>query len=418
MKLLKKIRNVICILAAGIIIATLLQCLVFALPTWRMEQNVRKSIDIFKNEGSYDDIIKGIQGTKLDNYTDSAMLLQAIYDGNEPLLERAMNIYSKTVEKKNYTEALIQYCDTGKTDGVRNYFWYWHGYMIFLKPLLLLCDYGNIRVLNITLQLLVFVGLLFAMYKKDLKQYIIPFFAAYILIMPNTVGLSLQYAACYYIMMITSLCMVWFYDTLKKNSWFYLLFLFSGMCTSFFDYLTYPMVTLGIPMIYYYLYNTENKFSYLIKTMFSNGISWLSGYVGMWAGKWLVSSIILHQNSFVKAIEKIAQHTGNRENGNIVEYTLLDVFKLNFQWVSEFSYIAIIIIALFYSFYISKKNGGITKKNIRLSLPLIVTACIPIFWYIFSNTHAYYHYWMEYRHCAILVFALLSFFIKVSKGQK
>lgn len=55
---------------------------------------------------------------------------------------------------------------------------YWHGYLVVLKPLLLLLDYADIRILNMIVQLLLLVWLIVSMIEIDRKKYVLPFIAA------------------------------------------------------------------------------------------------------------------------------------------------------------------------------------------------------------------------------------------------
>lgn len=58
----------------------------------------------------------------MDNFTDGIMISQAS-------AARERNVLRQALEVQGYT-------------------YYWHGYIIILRPLLLLFDYAQIRVLN------------------------------------------------------------------------------------------------------------------------------------------------------------------------------------------------------------------------------------------------------------------------------
>lgn len=156
MSMLKKIGLFSGILLGSIMAGTVLLTLVYMLPTEKMEQNVRSSIDIFYTESVYPMQVQGYKSTQLDNETDAVMLLGAIYSGGDKTaLERAM-----CVERIDFTKThslcvdLIQYAWENKVpDSVAEYSRYWHGYMVWLKPLLSLFDYADIRMMNMMLQL-------------------------------------------------------------------------------------------------------------------------------------------------------------------------------------------------------------------------------------------------------------------------
>ena len=70
-----------------------------------------------------------------------------------------------------------------------------------------------------------------------------------------------------------------------------------GIVVSYFDFLTYPLVTLGVPLCLLLILQAD-KITYLqkIKNIISLSIAWVIGYLGMWAMKWMIGSIATHKN--------------------------------------------------------------------------------------------------------------------------
>ena len=98
----KFITRVLIILVAGIFIAVLLMTAVYFIPTSRMEENVRRAIDIFYKEGVYPQQVAGYKSFQLDNETDAIMLLGAIYDGKElSPLKQAMRVARVNIMDEN-----------------------------------------------------------------------------------------------------------------------------------------------------------------------------------------------------------------------------------------------------------------------------------------------------------------------------
>lgn len=408
----RKIRLAIIVLFSAVFIATILQFAVFALPTERMERNVKKSVGIFQIEGAYRDLIPGIYTTKQDNYTDSAMLLQAIYNGDEPFVDRVMNDYCNMTAGKNYTESLILYSQTGQSNQVHSYYWYWHGYLTFLKPLLLFFDYGNIRILNGLFQLLLVLLFVWCLSSKGYSRYILPFGAALFVLSPATISLSLQFSACYYIMLISSMVIINYYDKLEKSNLFYMVFFLTGIATSFFDFLTYPVLTIGMPLIFYFILNKKNSVKLMVQRFIEYCLFWGIGYIAFWAGKWIVASVLLQKNCLAQGLAKITQHT-SMDSGGLMEeaFTISDVFYRNFLWITQNANIVILSVVFLY-LLIMAIRAKISKPSVIMSIPILVIALFPIGWYIIASTHAYFHYWMEYRHCALIIFAPLAALVK------
>ena len=175
---MKKLRNYIFILLISIFVGLAALFIVYLLPTDRMEANVRSSIDIFYTEGVYPQQAKGYKSSQLDNETDAIMLLDAIHPAqNRSALENALRVSRITFsDTTSCCIDLIQYAWENKTpDQTVDYTRYWHGYLVWLKPLLLLMDYADLRMLNMMLQLLLLLTVIKYFLQKNLTGYLFPF---------------------------------------------------------------------------------------------------------------------------------------------------------------------------------------------------------------------------------------------------
>lgn len=419
----KKGKITIIILVASIVLATALQFLAFSLPTGPIRKNAKKSIESFQKEGKYREIIPGINYSMLDNFTDACMIAGATYNGKEALHKKAMNIYTwqtaggivNGVDHYDYYQSLIDECNGVKAKTAHPYFWYWHGYIVILKPLLTFFDYNNIRILNILGQLICLILLVALLYSRGFKKYILPFAVAYILIMPVTVSLSLQFSACYYMMMISSIVLLKWKEYFEKTNNYWIVFLITGIGTSFFDLLTYPIVTVGTPLIIYFIMNKEDSIKKMAGSLFEKVAFWGIGYVVFWIGKWAVASLLLQENCFVRALSKINQHTSMDASGLVDKFTIGEVLKRGFVWLQTPMLVVIIVLALVYLLIMLFKSHGISKKGLKLSIPLFVVSLFPVMWFIFASSHVYFHYWMEYRSCFVLVFGGLAALVKMRR---
>lgn len=85
-----------------------------------IKTNQAESLSILENEGDYPSLSKpDLKGSQLDNFTDKLMIDRTKKNVENPL-KAAMSI--------------------------NNYSRYWHGYQIFLRPLLIFINYGSIRL--------------------------------------------------------------------------------------------------------------------------------------------------------------------------------------------------------------------------------------------------------------------------------
>ncbi|MBO5143689.1 MAG: hypothetical protein J6C46_12005 [Clostridia bacterium] len=267
-----------------------------------LAKNFAESQVQMKEETKYQKINK-LPTSTLDNFTDSLMLLTASYSGDESVFDRAMSNYRLNESGKDPYQTMTGNLDSEKTK-VTSYARYWHGYLVFLRPLLSVFNYSEIRMINASIQIILLVTLIVMMFKKKIALFSIPLVAAYLMINPIAIANSLQYSSIWYIVLISMIVYLIFKDKIVENKLHYLLFTVVGMATSFFDLLTYPIATLGMLMVLV-LVSENVSWKEAIKRILICGLCWTAGYGIMWASKWLIASLILNENVFKSAGEAI-----------------------------------------------------------------------------------------------------------------
>ena len=138
------------VLLIAICLGTVLLYAAYLLPTASMSGHLEESIPVFQAEGSYPRQASWCSST-LDNFTDALLLLTPAYDGGEPTMDKAMNLYFRTVETTpdfNPVNSVLSCGSENMELAMRTYTRYWEGYLIFLKPLLSVMNYQQIRILN------------------------------------------------------------------------------------------------------------------------------------------------------------------------------------------------------------------------------------------------------------------------------
>ena len=92
---MKKILNLSIILFVGIIGGILLLLLVNALPTGQMQKHISESTSVMEAEGDYPMLINGYISSRLDNFTDSIMLVTSANKADTNLVDRTVNMYRR-----------------------------------------------------------------------------------------------------------------------------------------------------------------------------------------------------------------------------------------------------------------------------------------------------------------------------------
>lgn len=413
--MLKNIFKVILIMIIGITVGTILLVGVHFLPMGRIMKNVNNSIDLFRSEETYKKVIYGYDNTQLDNYTDALMIQNASYDGKENVIDKAMSTY-RYLNHKDQRISLIKQSENQKKKKM-TYERYWHGYLVILKPMLMLFSYNDLRIVNTALQLLLVTGIVYLLIKKNKGIYVLPYIISIIAISPITIVQSLQFSTILYISNISMIIMLLFNDKLKEKRRYMYFFLIIGMSTSYFDFLTYPLATLGMPIVLYFILNSSKDLVENIKFIICISIIWGIGYVGMWIGKLIIGSILVNRNFFTSAIEKFKYRSSF--DVTYKKITIFEVIKINLKHILIKPYIVLALLLIVYVIY--KMIAGkfkFTKEKWLALIPYMIISIMPFVWYVVASNHSYIHSWFTYRDLMITIFALSSYIAYLFEKDK
>lgn len=383
------------------------------IPTKKISENVNESIHTLKEEGVYPKIFN-FKLFQLDNYTDALMLNIAVSVNNTDPLEASMFNYWYTSGNNRQiildTKAVID----NNTYGLekRSYGRYWQGYLIFLRPILTIMNYNQIRLLNFILLGLLFTIILYQIKNKININIMVLFLLTMLLISFPIVPLSMQFSTVFYISFISILIILEKLPYFQKQLNFLLLFFIIGACTSFFDFLTVPLLTLGLPLIVFVLMDDEtNKYFLTIKA----SALWGAGYGITWASKWFIGGLITGVNILQVAMESAAVRTSYAYAG--MEMTIPQIFRFSISMLNKFDLLwpligGIIIVIFFYIFLIKKG-----KTIIHHAYLLLIASMVPV-WFLILRNHSIQHGWFTWRSLAVTLFAGFIFVYKTTDRKK
>ena len=401
---------------AAILIGAFLLSAVCLLPTGPMNKNLERSADTFASEGIYPVLFPWCT-SQLDSTTDALILLISAFDSDEnPVLQAMSGSWNTLSSEEAASDVLAaHYGDGIPFDGSEPYYQYWHGYQIIIRPLLSLFSYPVIRILNGIVQTVLLLILCLMLKKQDMGRYILPYLATVLMLMPLALAMSLQFSSCYYILTLGSIAVLLKKDSLDKLDGF--LFLYIGIATAYFDFLTYPVATLGIPAIFYFCLRQDTG----IRNTFCRGVkvcfSWAVGYVGMWAGKWLIGSLILGENVLTLALGKLAERSSGKTEDNLL-HTIRAALSANVRsFLHTPATLILLILAAFLLLQLictlraEKRNLAQTGT---ILFPFVILAFIPLAWYAVTSQHAVIHHWFTHKGLIVSVFAALAALTKAS----
>lgn len=409
------------LLISGVVVGFLALVAVYALPTERIAQQVRLSAQAFDGswqtgEIPYEQLVKGYLTTQLDNTTDATMLMAAAHENDQPLLRRAANV--PTYAYRGMYTALIEYGQNG-TVNLRssNSARYWLGFLVWLKPLLLVFSYMDIRMLLISVQLLLLVALVTAMARRGLARATPALAVALLTVTPSVTGFSMQFSSVFLLMMLAMLWLLYRPALLQSAFRAAAFFLLTGMATSYFDYLTYPVATFGLPFLTAMLLRPAGSKFGGLKRFAMLFAAWLMGYFGMWAGKWVIASLFSGDAWFwPNLLAKVAERGGMATKG--VSLSLITVYGAVLRIFAKKVYLLLAMVlgagylALLVRNWVRGRRrnaGSVAAHNAawRSAWPaLMLTGLLPFVWYAFTANHTYNHAFFTSRALVVTVFAL------------
>ncbi len=410
-KTITKIIKYICLsvlnISAAIVLGIILLTAVYSLPVERIDKHVAESAAVIQQEGTYPKLSSYFT-SQLDNFTDSIILMEAAIKSEEPAVINAMNVYHGDSEEYFPSKRLVDHYIFGKEyDNLRSYQRYWHGYLIFVKPLMIIMNDQSLRVLNTILQFIVLLGTCYLLVRRGKGKYLVSWILIYLMLMPVVLGKCLTFSDCYYIFMLASACLLLLKpEALERYSFF--VFLNIGIAVAFFDFLTYPMATFGIPMVVYLMLSEQDSISRKIKKMISSGAAWCFGYGVMWVSKWVVATLITGDNAFTEAFERVILRSSKASADGTDRYGVLGSIWKNYK---TFFRTPVLILAIAVTIFLILRyllKGKISVKAAFQTLfPYFIVSLAPMVWYAFAVNHSVIHYWFTNKACAVTLLAFL-----------
>ena len=416
-------------LAGAAILGMTLLYIAFSLPLPSIEKNVRLSATTIRNEGTYPKVTK-YATSQLDNFTDSIMMLEATDVSEVSRIEKTVFVYHGVIDGMDRAEGLAAHFIDGK-NFTREYDYsrYWHGYLIILKPLFSLFDYSAIRIINGIVQLMVICLIIVLMYRRGLKRVIVPYVISYLMLMPIAMAKSMQFSVCFYVMSLgvilllatSKFCKAGHDDkeedeedvVVAKSDRFekcvIFVFLNMGILTAYFDLLTYPMATFGVPAVIYLLLTATDGLMPRLIRLARNGLLWCVGYGGMWILKWVLGSLVTGINLFDNATTIFKQRTAAESADGLEHFGIYYVLRANYVTFLKTPATLIMIIFIIYlvcRVLLAIRAKRVSFRNVILrAIPFMLLALAPAVWYVFARNHSAIHYWFTNKACIVTALA-------------
>jgi hypothetical protein len=420
--------------------------IVSAIPKSLISDNVKKTGQTEKTNYLY--IIDGCFGTKQDNYADYISVNIAYNIDSSDLVKSVLKSgYYDTGKQSQYYNLrdLTTQDKKSNTDYIR----YWHGYEIFLRPLLIITDLDGARFIYGALTIAI-TALLIAMI---IRRKNLPLAVCYLLGLISIdfwmITTTIEYTSVFLISAACSIILLKYDDKRYKDDGFLgVIFICSGILTAFFDFLTTETLAFTVP--YFIITAMRAKDGRLgdyrkckdgtvkfdcskkwmaIKTV-KCGIGFVAGYAGMFLLKWLLAAAAFGMSAFTDSIKHAAIRmesgitaqlysekitSGMRIYGDIWENLgCLFHFRNKINSSAAMLTFAVLLIVTFAVIYLFREDGKNVKNGCQGALyekegtVYMILAAIPFIRFLIVSNHSYMHFFFTFR--ALLIFTMFIFY--------
>ena len=292
------------------------------IPRSEIKEQVRESAEYLCEGELFGTVVEDVNGSEIDRYADSILLAIAYqYDADNPLTSVMWSSYYYT-EYRNENENLLDAVINDR-EANHQYLRYWHGSNAIVRPLLTIFNLKQIYAVNGILLAFLVICLLFILIRHKAYLPAVGFIAGLVMTSVWFVPFSLEYTWTFLVMLLISIIGTNLAYK-QKYTGMGILFLVSGMITSYLDFLTTETITLTVPLLLILWIAGRQEEQEMGKHPFVMAgkavTAWGLGYLGMWIMKWLIASVVLSQNVMPYVSEHIDERIGGDLGFGPVQY--------------------------------------------------------------------------------------------------
>ena len=355
------------------------------IPHRSIDKNLRITSEIFMKEGDYPTVF--LNGAFLENFSD-ADAFAIIYnkkDSVNPFIN-ALYAYNYSFPDEHHrvgrgVEAFQNTITLNlKKSRDYNHTQEWHGFQIYLRPLLMRYNLPDIRLFGYITNfiLLIIVCLNLAKARNDLFAFL-PCFIGYEFFHYSLESMSILLHTDICVMLIGCLAII-----LLKDQFIFAAFLVIGLLAAFFSMFNMPMITVGFPLIVWLMLHETVDSWIRIKKVIEYSFFWLLGYSIATFSKVFIAACIFKKN--VKHI--LGWYVGINDNVShmkrieVLKNIIVDIFTRSL--LARDLLILITVSALIY-IICSKKYRII---DWRKCIPYLIVALYPCIWVYIVVVHS------------------------------
>lgn len=354
--------------------------------------------------------VSGIRSSSIDWYADSLLLNIAFNLDDQNTLESVMWAPFSGYTNQHVSRYLLESARDG-LEPTQEYLRYWHGSTVIVRLEHLFLNIRQIYILHAVIMAALCIWLLRMLISAGLQQEGIAFLLSIICASIWFVPFCLEYTWVFLVMLVFSVITI---RAALRNQYDGMgsLFLIVGMVTVYLDFLSTETVTLLIPLIFVLRIRERNNSSDNWGFVLKNSVLWLFGYAGMWAMKWLIASIVLHQNVMPYVTGHIEERIGGSVHLPLWQFLIQAItrntsrlFPFDYGLIGAIIFLFCVMMFVIYPIY-TRKIGLRMKIDRKQTMLYLCLSLVPYVRYLVLHNHSWRHCNFTYRAQASTIFAL------------
>ena len=388
----------------------------YALPGAPVRNHVYDSAVTIADEGLYPEYF-GFKLFQMDNYTDTIMLFEAASADEAPPLTAMMTNTAYNVDNfETLADDLQWYIEKDWSTGAQrtdvpelepfSYARYWHGYLIWLRPLLLVMPITGVRVVQYVTLAALLAAVLWLLRRRCGARAAVWFVVSQLLVTVFWVPHQVQYFTCF---ALGYAGCIWVLAKPRRSDVLCLGLLVFGVVTAFCDLLVTPILTLGLPLVCWLLEPQQRLRAGAPQcgVVVGGSLAWGVGYLLCWASKWVLAGLITGQNVIADALHQIGVRTA-ADTWHGIELTWSNIFAFVYKTLNEKHLLLPLLLAVVLLTALFAASIRDRQQLVR-ALPLGLCALMPPAWFVVLRTHSIQHGWFVWRALGLTLFAGMAF---------